>query len=169
MKNIETIPLNNNLYKTRIKLQNIYNYKTFFKIIFKIKYNAYLFFILSYFLYYKSLESCTKGEDACTKMKDWIKSKVKEAIFSLLIMVILFELIIYKIISRSHLIHIIFNFTFFYLYSHGLNFEDHGLYNLTGYFILFIIFIYKKKEKKIIVIFIYYNIYFFINFIHFFI
>jgi hypothetical protein len=97
-------------------------------------------------------------------MIDWIKSKVKEAIFSLLIMAILFELIICKIISRLHLIHIIFSFIFFYLYSHGLNFEDHGLFNLRGYFILFIIFfiiflpinafiyLIKKRKKKILLI-----------------
>ena len=78
-------------------------------------------------------------------------------------MVILFELIIYKVISRLHLIHMIFNFILFYLFSHDLNFEDHGLYNIRGYFILFIIFfiiflpinalIYfiKEKNKKIII------------------
>ena len=161
MKNIEKIPLYDNLHKTG-KIQNIYYYKTLFKIIFNIKYNVYLLFILSYFLYYKSLESCTKGEDICTRMIGWIKTKLKEEIFSLLIMVILFELIIYKIISRLHLIHMILSFIFFYLYSHGLNFEDHGLYNLNGYFILFIIFfiiflpinifiyLIKKKKKKIL-------------------
>ena len=116
------------------------------------------FFFLSYLLYYKSLESCTKGEDKCTKMKFWIRIKIKEVIFSCLIMIILFELIIYKVISRLHLIHIIFNFILFYLYSHGLNFEDHGLYNLRGFIILFIIFfiiflpinafIYFIKEKN---------------------
>ena len=120
-----------------------------------------MLFFLSYFLYYKSLESCTKGEDKCTTMKYWIKIKVKEVIFSCLIMVILFELIIYKVISRLHLIHMIFNFILFYLYSNGLNFEDHGLYNIRGYFILFIILIIiflpinaliyfiKEKNKKI--------------------
>jgi len=132
----------------------------------KIKFiSTYLFFFLSYLLYYKSLESCTKGEDVCSKKIYWIKIKIKEIIVSCLMMVILFELIIYKVISRLHLIHMIFSFIFFYLYSHGLNFEDHGLYNLKGYFILFIIFfiiflpikalIYfiKEKNKKIIIFF----------------
>jgi hypothetical protein len=59
----------------------------------------------------------------------------------------------------------IFSFIFFYLYSHGLNFEDHGLYNLRGYFILFIIFIiiflpinilkYLIKKRKKILLFLY--------------
>ena len=120
----------------KIKL-NIYYYKILKILFFSI---LYLFFLLSYLLFYKSLESCTKGEDKCTTMRYWIEIKVKELIFSSLIMVILFELIIYKVISRLHLIHMIFNFILLYLYSHGLNFEDHGLYNIRGYFILFIIF-----------------------------
>ena len=145
----------------KIKL-NIYYYKILLKILF---FSIYLFFFLSYLLYYKSLESCTNGEDQCTMMISWIKIKVKEVIFSCLIMVILFELIIYKVISRLHLIHMIFNYILFYLYSHGLNFEDHGLYNIKGYSILFIIFfiiflpinalIYfiKQKKKKIFIFF----------------
>ena len=137
------------------------------KILLKIKYlkyfSIYFLFFLSYLLYYKSLESCHEGEDICTTMKDWIKIKIKEIIFSCLIMVILFELIIYKIISGLHLIHMIFIFILFYLYSHGLNFEDHGLYNIRGYFILFIIlfiiflpinviiYLIKQKNAKIII------------------
>jgi len=137
-------------------------YKILLKILF---FSIYLFFILSYLLYYKSLESCTNGEDQCTMMISWIKIKVIEVIFSCLIMVILFELIIYKVISRLHLIHMIFNYILFYLYSHGLNFEDHGLYNIKGYSILFIIlfiiflpinaliYFIKQNKKKIFIIF----------------
>ena len=141
----------------KIKI-NTYYFKILLKIFFYSKIYIYLFFFLSYFLYYKSLESCTKGEDKCTKMKFWIRIKIKEVIFSCLMMIILFELILYKVISRLHLIHMIFNFILFYLYSHGLNFEDHGLYNLRGFIILFIIFfiiflpinalIYFIKEKN---------------------
>ena len=146
----------------KIKI-NTYYFKILLKIFFYSKIYIYLFFFLSYFLYYKSLESCTKGEDKCTKMKFWIRIKIKEVIFSCLMMIILFELILYKVISRLHLIHMIFNFILFYLYSHGLNFEDHGLYNLRGFIILFIIFfiiflpinalIYfiKEKNTKIII------------------
>ena len=162
IQNLKKIQLNNNLPKIKL---NIYYYKTLLKLLFNLKIYIYIFFILSYLLYYISLESCTKGEDICAGMVNWIKRKVKEVIFSCLIMVILFELIIYKIISRLHLIHMIFSFIFFYLYSHGLNFEDHGLYNIRGYFIIFIIFIiiflpintliYLIKKRKKILLFLY--------------
>ena len=167
-KNIQTFdknPLNNNLLK--IKLNNYY--KSILKILLHSKAYVYLLFFLSYLLYYKSLEKCLKGQDMCTRMINWIKVKVTQLIFSCLIMVILFELIIFKKISQMHLIHMIFSFILFYSYSHGLNFEDHGLYNFKGYFILFIIlfliflpinfliYLIKKKKKvniiKLIIIF----------------
>jgi len=103
--------------------------------------------------------------DLCPIHVDWIKRKIKEVIFSCLIMVVLIELIIYKKISRLHLIHIAFFFLIFYSYSHGLDFEDHGYFNFIGFFILFFIFFiiflpinvliyliqkYKKKNKIII-------------------
>ena len=103
--------------------------------------------------------------DSCSRNIDWIKRKIKEVIISCLIMVILTELILYKKISRIHLIHIIFFFLLFYAYSHGLDFEDHGYFNFRGYCILFatffIIFLplnvliylirkYKSKKKVII-------------------
>ena len=148
--------LNNNLLK--IKLINYY--KSILKILLHSKTYIYLLFFLSYSLYYKSLEKCTKGQDMCTRMINWIKVKIAQLIFSCLIMVVLFELIIYKKISQMHLIHMIFSFILFYSYSHGLNFEDHGLYNFKGYFILFIIlfliflpinlFIYLIKKQKIV-------------------
>jgi len=115
-------------------------YKNRFKILFNIKFYIYTFFLLSYLLYYISLEKCTEGMDLCPVYVDWIKRKIKEVIFSCLIMVILIELIIYKKISPLHLIHIIFFFLIFYSYSHGLDFEDHGYFNFIGFFFLFIIF-----------------------------
>jgi hypothetical protein len=163
-KNIQTfhkIPLNN--YLLKIKINNYY--KSLLKIFLHPKTYVYLFFFLSYLLYYTSLEKCTKGFDICTKRINWIKVKIAQLIFSCLIMVVLFELIIYKIISLVHLVHIIFIFILFYLYSHDLNFQDHGYYNFKGFFILFIILfilflpinilIYLKQKKKKIIIFIY--------------
>ena len=162
-KDIEKIPLNKNLPKNDFKKKQSHYYKFLFIILLNSKIYIYILFFLSYLQYYKSLEKCTKGEDKCPRKINWIRAKIKEVIFSCLIMVILFELIIYKKISRLHLIHMIFTFIMFYLYSHGLNFENHGYYNFKGYFILFIIFfvlflpinflIYLiQKKKKIIII-----------------
>ena len=101
--------------------------------------------------------------DECPRKIDWIKRKVKQIIISCLIMLILFELIIYKKISQLHLIHIVIAFLLFYSYSHGFNFEDHGFYNFKLYFVLFFVLLIillpinglinliKKKKKKIII------------------
>ena len=156
-----------------IKLKDVINnekapyYTILLRILFNKNIYVYSFFILSYLLYYFSLEKCFEGMDECPKRVDWIQTKTKEVIFSCLIMVILIELIIYKKISKLHLIHIIFSFVLFYSYSHGLDFEDHGYFNFKGYLILLIIFIIlflpingliyliqKKKNKIIILIFI---------------
>ena len=142
------------------------------KYLIKIFVNA--FFFLSYLLYYNSLEKCTKGMDICPRKVKWMKKKVIEIIISCFIMTVLFEYIIYKKISRLHLLHIIISFILFYSYSHGLNFQDHGYYNFKGFCILSIIFfiiflpinalIYLIQKKKNNYIYIYYNINFFINF-----
>ena len=164
-KNTETTPLNNNLLKINSKIIKYpYYYKTILNILLNQKIYVYSFFLLSYLLYYYSLEKCFEGMDECPKRIDWIQTKEKEVIFSCLIMVILIELIIYKKINKLHLIHIIFSFVLFYSYSHGLDFEDHGYFNFKGYLILFIIFIIlflpinaliyliKKKKNKIIIL-----------------
>jgi hypothetical protein len=164
-KDIEKIPLNKHLAKIDFKKKESHYYKVLFALLFNWKIYIYVLFFLSYLLYYKSLEKCTKGEDKCPRKINWIKAKIKEVIFSCLVMVVLFELIIYKKISRLHLIHIILCFIMFYSYSHGLNFQNHGYYNFKGYFILFIIFfvlflpinfliylIQKKKKKYWVII-----------------
>ena len=154
--------LNTNLPKIGIKIINkAYYFKGLFKKLFNTNFYIYVFFFLSYLLYFFSLEKCTEGMDECPRNIEWIKSKIKEVIFSCLIMLILIELIIYKKISRLHIIHIILFFILFYSYSHGLDFENHGYFNFKGYFILliilFIIFlpinvliylIQKNKNKK---------------------
>ena len=172
--NIEEIPLNKNLPIITIKkIQNFYYFKILFIIFSNKKVCVDIFFFISYLLYYISLEKCTEGMDECPRRIDWIQNKIKEIIFSCLIMVILIELIIYKRISRLHLIHIILNFILYYSYSHGIIFEDHGYYNFKLYFILFIIFFLLflpinviicliKKRKKKIIIFIYIAIFVFL-------
>jgi len=162
--NNEKAPLNKFDIKRK---QNPYYYTILLRILFNKNIYVYSLFILSYLLYYYSLEKCFEGMDECPKRIDWMQTKIKEVIFSCLIMVILIELIIYKKIYKFHLIHIIFSFTLFYSYSHGLDFEDHGYFNFKGYLILLIIFIIlflpintliyliqKKKNKIIILIFI---------------
>ena len=144
-------------------IQNSYYFKIPLKILSDKKLYINLFFFISYLLYYNFLEKCTEGMDECPRRIDWMRNKIKEIFFSCLIMVILIELIIYKRISKLHLIHIIISFIVFYSYSHGITFEDHGYYNFALFFILFIIFfilflpinviiylIQKKKKKNYI-------------------
>ena len=71
----------------------------------------------------------------------WIKVKLTEELVSCFILIILLELIIIKKISKFHLIHLIFVFTSFYIYSHGIEFDDHGYYNIKYYFIIIIFFV----------------------------
>lgn len=73
---------------------------------------------------------------------------------------------IFKKISKLHLIHFILAYFLLYRYSHGYDFDDHGLYNFLGSFaLLFIIllilcpmngfiYLYKKKKKKYLIIYI---------------
>ena len=135
-------------------------YKKYFPIIITI-----LVFLLSYYLYYLSLEPCFAGLDVCVFRKKWIKNKVIEAILPVLINAIFFELMIFKIITKLHLIHFFVAYFLLYRYSHGYDFDDHGLYNfLVCFSLLFIIllilcpingFIYlcKKKKKKLLIIY----------------
>ena len=176
IQNLEKIPLNSNLPLNEKKIIKKNYYKICCKIIFKTETYIYISFFISYLLYYFSLEKCTEGMDECPLNIYWIKRKVMQAIFSCLIMMILFELIIYKKISQFHLIHIVFAFLIFYSYSHGIDFEDHGFYNFKGYFVLFsalliiflpingLVHLVQKKKKKLI-IFTYIVILFFIIFI----
>ena len=107
-----------------------------------------LLFIISYYCYYLSLEKCFKGEDRCSKNFNWIKLKLSQYIISVVLIIFLFALIIYKIISKLHLIHFIMTFICFYNYSHSVYFHDHGLFNFIGlFFVLFlsIIFLFILK------------------------
>ena len=116
-------------------------------------------FFLSYYLFYLSLEKCTEGEDNCCKKLVWMSIKVIEEIISSFIATILFEFMILKKISIFHLVHFIIVFKLFYSYSNGIDFDDHGYYNIKYFFVIvifFIIFInffkfiFSFKKKKIL-------------------
>ena len=123
-------------------------------------------FLLSYYLYYLSLEPCFGGFDTCVFQKAYIKRKVTEVVLSVLINAVLIELMIFKKISKFHLIHFFIAYFILYRKSHGYDFDDHGLYNFLGCFtLLFIIllilcpmnifiYLYKKKKKKYLIIYV---------------
>ena len=122
-----------------------------------------ILFFISYFLFFLSLEKCYDGEDKCCQKNKWIKKKLIEEIISCIIISILFELIILKKASIFHILHFIVSFKSFYKYSHGILFEDHGYYNIFGFFLIIIAFIiimipfnliYYSKNKKIIIYYI---------------
>ena len=147
------------------KQENIrlYDKKIKKKIFFKF-FIALLFFI-TYLLYFFSLEKCYLGFDIWSIKFSWIKRKIREEIFSCIFMLILIELIIYKKITRLLLIHIIIIFIIFYIYSHGLDFNDHGRFNFIIYFVLLLLFmifflpfnllinLIKRKRKTLLIIY----------------
>ena len=51
-------------------------------------------------------------------------------------MTLMIQLMIFHIVPKKHLIHILIVFFFFFRYSHGLNFDDHGYFNFFYYFLL---------------------------------
>ena len=127
---------------------------------------CFFIFIICYYLYYLSIERCYEGNDGCVKKMRWIALKVVQEVISCIIVSILFELMFYKIISKLHLIHFAIAFIFFYQYSHGMDFDDHGYFNFIAYFIivsvllLFIlpingfIYFYRIKNKKYVIYYI---------------
>ena len=101
-----------------------------------IKLPIFIGFIMTYYLYFLSLEACYAGEGFCPNHINWIKKKVLEEVISCIFMAIMIQLIILKIISKIHIIHIIITFITFYCYSHGMVFENHGYYNFILFFVL---------------------------------
>ena len=96
-----------------------------------------LLFGLTYSLYYNSLEGCYKGEDVSGARSYWIFIKIVQLSVSCIISSILFLLIYLGVISKLHIFHFSLIFIFFYEISHGFSFEDHGGFNLIGFFIVF--------------------------------
>ena len=95
-------------------------------------------FSLAYILFFLSLEKCTKGEDVCFKKLKWITLKIIEEFLSCVVTIVLFQLMILKKISKLHLIHFTIMFFLFYCYSHGVDFDDHGNYNIKFFFFIVI-------------------------------
>ena len=93
-----------------------------------------LLFITSYYFYYLSLEKCFEGEDVCCRKSNWVILLIKRFIISTVIIIFLFYLIIYGILSKIHLFHFILIFIYYYSYSHSSYFHDHGALNLIGLF-----------------------------------
>ena len=109
-------------------------------------------FILIYYYYYTSLEACHEDIDICASKSEWIKTKIKEEVFSCLIMEMIIQLMIYKYLSKIHIIHIIIVMSYFYYKSHGLSFDDHGYFNflyyhfkINNYFYKYLFFFYSNK------------------------
>ena len=131
--------------KGKGKLQGLNKLKLILNIFFNLI--SLLLFIISYYFYFLSLEKCTKGDDECSRKWDWIKLKIMQFCKSAAIIIFLIILIIYKIISKFHLIHFVMAFIYFYRYSHSVFFFDHGGLNLFSLFfaifasLIFIIFL----------------------------
>ena len=124
----------------KLKINRYYNFIKKTNII--IKNNKYLFsYLISYLLYFLSLEKCYEGEDACCIKINWIILKIVELIISCLILSYLIESIILKNSSKLNIIHIFIVFLLFYTYSHGFFFHDHGYFNFVAYFLFLIIFL----------------------------
>ena len=104
------------------------------------KYVPFLYF-LAYSLYCLSLEKCNEGFDLCSLRVFWIKTKIFEVVAFCFIIVIILELMFYKIVSLLNLIHLALFYYAMYIYSHGVDFEDHGYYNFIGSIAIIIILI----------------------------
>ena len=126
----------------------------------------FILFFLTYYLYYLSLEKCLEGFDICGKKVRWTIKKLSQAIISYIILALLFELMLINKVSKFHLFHVLIVYSYFYNYSHGLDFHDHGYFNFLGgiaivslillSFLPFngLLFFIKNKNKKYTLIYI---------------
>ena len=143
-------------------------------------YIAYILFFMSYSLYYLALEKCKYGQYACGKKLGWIRKKLFEAIFSAIIIAILFEFMFLKLITKLHLIHVFLFELIFYIYSHGDEFYDHGFFNFLGHNLIiifclililpfhFLIYLIKIKNKALILIYLTFIIFLFFFYFNYF-
>ena len=122
-------------------------------------YSNIFLFIISYVIYFFSLEACSDGEELCGNNMKWIYLKITEIIISCQIIVYLLIKIFFFNSSKFHLIHLFLVSILFFFYSHGYAFYNHGMYNIIVFLLLlffnliiillfkFIIFIFKIKNK----------------------
>ena len=167
VKKIDYFPLNRNNLKCIKIFKRLPKLINFFSI---------FVFIDIYYLYYLSLEKCLDGLSRCSKKVAWIQKKLNEGLTCSFLLLFICELMIQKIISKFHLIHLIIIFISFYTYSHGLEFYDHGLFNFLGVLSLLIIgniffvplnlllYIIKRKNKLILLIYFFILIIFIISY-----
>ena len=126
------------------------------------KYSTAFVFIISYILYYLSVEKCFDGDEICGNNMKWIYKKLTELIISCELISVLIATIIFNYSSKFHFIHLTAIFILFFLYSHNYYFHDHGMYNFVFFIILIflnlliilllklIIWIFSIKNKIII-------------------
>jgi len=124
-----------------------------------LKHSSFFLFIISYYIFYLSLEPCLLGEDPCGNNLKWIYKKFVELVISCELVVYLIYKIIFMNLSKLHLIHLLMVFVLFYIHSNNFFFHDHGMYNFIFFFFLLlinillilllkaIIYIVKIKEK----------------------
>ena len=156
IKSKKEIPAKRNTFKNRYKKYKYKNRKNFLKgnkIISRIcNILILLLFFVSYRFYYLSLERCFEGVEACSKKWKWIMQKLAQLIISLVIIIFLTILMIFGKISKLHIFHFILVFIYFYNYSHSDTFQDHGVFNLAGFFITLLLFLFLFLILKIIIL-----------------
>ena len=154
-------------------------YEKIIKIIIKLLFHEYstaILCLISYFIYYLSLEPCNDGEEVCGDNMKWIYKKLFQIILSCEIEVLAIVQILFFGASKLHFIHLMLVLGIFLFHSHGFAFFNHGMYNFISFFIILclnlfiilfiksIIFIFKIKNKiniflKLFIIFFLFLIY----------
>ena len=146
---------NKNITKIINKCHNFLQKNTFYFL-----FNTLFFYlnILGFYSYRKTLEGCVGTQEECLKMDiiNFFKNLVIYMIYSILIVSTTITLSIWRYISISQIIYIIYKYYLFYKEDHYSNLEKHGQYNMIIFisgviiisFFLNIIFIINKLNAK---------------------